>query len=198
MLLDRLGVGPSSASAAQSVAVVMRSGMRKLESLCLVLLLVGTSRFPLVAQEPTAKEEFQKDRRDSAQQIGNASTGARTVTGALSHGGVGAFSGLLTGLISTEMQKRLASSEMAMNLLQQGMADAISRFLTRREREPYTCTAAKVEGLAVFTIKAPSMTQAKAEALIKEEPLMKYRKCGFDRVVFASEGGCWGYDTAAK
>lgn len=172
--------------------------MRKLDPLCLVLLLVGAPHLPLVAQEPTAKEEFQKDRRESAQQIGNASTGARTVTGALSHGGIGAVSGLLTGLISTEMQKRLASSEMAMNLLQKGMADAISRFLTKREKEPYTCTAAKVEGLAVFTIKAPGMTQAKAEALIKEEPLLKYRKCGFDRVIFANEVNCWGYDTAAK
>lgn len=165
--------------------------------LAVLHLVIGLS---LVAQTPPpspAQKAAREEASERTRQLSHPATAISTGAAALGPGGlVAGGASLLTGLLSTEIKARVAGSNWVMNMTQKYMASAISEHLSKREGEPYTCKNAKLDDLIAFVIEAKGMTLAKAEAFLKEEPLWKYRKCGYDRVVFTNGDQAWGFDTS--
>ncbi len=164
------------------------------------LVLLPVIAISITAQAPTpspAKEEAKKEAAERIKKVDDAAVLVNAGISTLGPGGlINGAANLLTGVLSNEIKARIASSDWAMDMTQKYMASAITKVLTKREGEPYTCKNAKVDALLAFVIEAKGMTQEKAESFLKEEPLWKWRKCGYDRVVFTNGNEAWGYDTS--
>lgn len=144
----------------------------------------------------TASEEAREQQGEQAKQRGIKTAATTTTIQAIAAGNpLSLGMNFLTGALSAGIQARVASSAWAMTAKQKGAAEGIQGFLTKREKEPYTLTNSKVEGLAVLTISAKGMTREKADSLIKEEPLPKWRSCGWDRLIFTNGTDAWAIST---
>lgn len=106
--------------------------------------------------------------------------------------------GLITGLLSNAISTRVAGSTWAMNMTQKYSARAIAEFMSKQEKEPFEVSNSKVDGLVLLVFSAKGMTQEKAERLARQEPMWKFRKTGWDRVVFTNGTDYWAWDTSVE
>ena len=106
--------------------------------------------------------------------------------------------GLVTGLLSAEIKSRVAGSSWAMNMTQKYSARAIADFLTKQEKEPFDVSNSKVDGLVILVFSAKGLTQDKADRLVRQEPMWKFRKTGWDRVVYTNGTDYWAWDTSVE
>lgn len=156
----------------------------------------------LAAQEPPkevlspAQEDAKKAKAESmdanVKPAAAVSTGVRMIS---SPNPLAMGANLLTGVLSYEIQKRVASSSWAMTMTQKYSATAIAEYLSKREKEPYSVTNSKVENLVVLTFQAKGMTAEKADALFKEGDPVKFRKTGWDRVIYTNGTEAWAFST---
>lgn len=167
-----------------------------------MLMILGFLMFAHLPQEApptapkTAAEEASAEAGERARKRGTDAAAMTTVTLALRGANpISLGANFLTGMISAEIQSKVASSKWAMSNLQKGAADAIQKFLSKREKEPYSVTNSKFEGLIILTISASGITKEKADSILKEEPLWKWRKCGWDRLIFTNGAEAWAFST---
>ena len=106
--------------------------------------------------------------------------------------------GLITGFLSAEIKTRVAGSSWAMNMTQKYSARAIADFLTKQEKEPFEVSNSKVDGLVILIFSAKGLNQDKAERLARQEPMWKFRKTGWDRVVDTNGTDYWAWDTSVE
>ncbi|HJV90993.1 MAG TPA: hypothetical protein VJ623_11865 [Holophagaceae bacterium] len=146
-------------------------------------------------QAPTAMDEAKKAKADSVAPV-PASAAVGAVANATSPVAAGAT--LLTGALSSEIKKKVEASTWAMTMTQKYAAKAIADYLSKQEKEPFEVTNSKVENLVILTFKSPGMTAEKALRLAKQDAMEKYRKTGWDRIIFTNGTDAWAWDTSKE
>ena len=155
---------------------------------------------PAPSDDSPAQKEAKKASGDKLTPI--AVQGA--VSGAIpnliaSHGNPAAMAAtVLTGILTVEIKRQIASSTWAMNMTQKYAAKGIAEFMTKQESEPFEVTNSKVDGLVILSFSAKGITQEKADRLARQEPMWKFRKTGWDRIVFSNGIDAFAWDTAAE
>jgi hypothetical protein len=104
----------------------------------------------------------------------------------------------LTGVLTVEIKRQIASSTWAMNMTQKYAAKGIAEFMTKQEGEQFEVANSKVDGLVILSFSAKGITQEKAERLARQEPMWKFRKTSWDRIVFTNGTDAFAWDTATE
>lgn len=145
-----------------------------------------------VAAKKAAEERIETSTKNGE----TAVTSLKVISGPKNPIAIG--SQVLTGFISYEIKKKVAASEWAMTITQKYAAKAIAGFLTKQEGEPFEVSNSKFEGLIILTFTAKGMNAEKAERLARQEPMEKYQKTGWDRIIFTNGQEAWAWDTSTE
>jgi len=147
-----------------------------------------------------AQRDAKKAAGDRAEEVSKPGAVATTAIKVVGSGGnpIAAGAHILTGVISYELQKKIITSTWSMNITQKYAAKGIADFLTKQEKEPFEVVNSKVDGLVILTFTAKGIDQEKAERLARTEPMWKYRKTGWDRIIFTNGQEAWAWDTAVE
>ncbi len=150
----------------------------------------------MVAQEGPSPAQAEAQKAAGQRVAGSAAPGAAANVLA-AQGPVAAGAQILTGALSVEIQRRVAASSWTMTMTQKFAAAAIADFFSKREKQPFAAANAKVDGLVVLTFTTKAMDEAKARALFVEGDPVKWRKTGWDRVIFTDGTSAWAFDTSS-
>lgn len=151
------------------------------ETIVALFLVVGVSS---IAQEPVQKAETTKIVVDTA-------------VGAM-QSPVAGVANLTAGLISSGIKQSIMKSAWLEGKVQEKSAKMISEYLSKRNKETWTLTNHKVEDRIILAFEAKSVTKEVADALIKEEPLAKWKKLGWNYLLFTNGVDSWLYPTESK
>jgi hypothetical protein len=167
-----------------------------MKTLTLAALLTLTG---LSAQEPprTASEEAKQTRVEAITDASKRGIAISAVAGAVLSPAKG-LTNLATGLLGMEIRKQIAGSPWVTTMTQKYASKYIAEYLTKRDKELWVAGNSKVDGKVILTLTSKAMTKEKADQTIKEEPLEKWRKCGWDYLVFANDTETWAYSTDGK
>lgn len=174
--------------------------MKIFTSLALVLAVSGLSaQTPTTPPAPTAAQEAIESKVKEQRALDTKETAIKVVTSGLATGSpVAAVAQLATGFISNAIKTSVMKSEWQMTMTQKFAAKAMASYLSKREKEEYKMTNSKAGEQIILTIEAKSMTKEKSDSMLAEEPLVKWRKCGWDWLVFSNGTESWAYSTDGK
>lgn len=175
--------------------------MKNTKRILIALSILGAGFFAFSQEpekKPTAADEMKKDRVEQITKADAPSIGVKTVTGAMANP-IAGVANLATGLVSLEIKKAILRSDWQMTMTQKFAASAIGSHLSDRDKVKWTLTNYKYDGKVILILNRTGMTKTIADETIKQEPLIKWRKCGWDYLIFSNDDvESWAFSTDGK
>lgn len=159
---------------------------------------------PLMGQEPQTLTPAQQDAKKAAQERVDKvilpgtikTTVVNTLTTPIAP--VAIASNVVAGVLSFEIQKAIAKSTWSMNMTQKFAAHFIAKSLSKQEHSDFIVTNSKFNNMIILTFESSCINEEVANRLARQEPMEKYRKCGWDRIIFTNGKDAWAFDTSKE